>query len=273
MSDPVTQVARDLTAIIDLTASLIDEAVHKADDHDLPGGVAMVALGPVASPEAWENMYEAGEHLGRDVTHVLDEIENEAPVLQTLLFWSEAWRVEHNWQTDQRPTIVSEASFIRHCLDWAWGNEVHFEDFARDMGDARRGLENLLHAGQRHQRTRVLCANPECERQPRLIRLFTDEESRDFYKCPACKWHYDEDAFKRAYARQLRSGEVERYVKAYDAIGTLRAQGRSERAVRQWLDKCLVKGYCDVTTHEVWYWWPDLWRLHLTALAKKTRAA
>lgn len=72
---PMVKVARDLSAIIDMTPQLDEQAEAKAnatmDGHNLPGGLAMVALAPVANIEAWEHQYEAarprrGDRIGTD---------------------------------------------------------------------------------------------------------------------------------------------------------------------------------------------------------------
>lgn len=287
--DPVTKVARDLTEIENLATHLASQAISRANDRLMPGGRAMVALARDADLEEWSEQIAAAElrhYAGcdkeshRDCTvsgaeHVEDEDDqyDEDP-LRTLLFWSEAWREEHGYPLDGRaPTLSTETGFLRHMLNWAWDNEPHFADFARDVNRTRLRLENLLYAGRRVERTRVHCAREGCESKPRLILIRArrqvvdglDDElvTEDYWKCPACKARYDRDAYNRAFAQQLRSEGAERYVKIGDAIGTLRAQGRSERTIRKWFGECQVEAYCDPVTHETWVWWPDLWRLHL----------
>lgn len=48
LSDPVTKAARDLSAIEDLWVHLTSQAIHLAGDRLMPGGRAMVAMGPEA---------------------------------------------------------------------------------------------------------------------------------------------------------------------------------------------------------------------------------
>jgi hypothetical protein len=67
----------------------------------------------------------------------------------------------------------------------------------------------------------------------------------------------------------LRSEGAAKWVHQVDAIGTLKAQGRSERTVRQWLLEGEGDGFCDPVTHEVWVWWPSLWRKHLMTPTRK----
>ena len=94
---PVVKVAQDLTAILDLCERLLTQAVHTANDRELPGGEAMVALGPVADPHAYAANGEAAEYRHEanprrwpdetlDMAHEDDDL---APVLQTLWFWSD----------------------------------------------------------------------------------------------------------------------------------------------------------------------------------------
>ena len=133
------------------TPVLRDMIAYDANDREIPGGDALAARAHVASPEAWENVYEAAEARGLDVSHVQDEDEGDAPPLQTLLFWSEQWRDEHGYILDGRPTIASEVNFIRWCLPWAWDNEPHFGDLADDVRSVVTKLEAILAArAQRH---------------------------------------------------------------------------------------------------------------------------
>jgi transposase-like protein len=271
--DAVTKVARDLSEILALSEALEDQAVEKANDRLMPGGLSMVALGGVASPEAWENVYEAAEALSRPTEHVADHDDDWEPPLQTILFWSEILRVEHNRESDRRPTIASEVAFIRAALNWLWENEPHFEDFARDVNRARVRLEELLYAGNRVERTRVPCNNPGCERRPRLIKLYGERATEDRYKCPGCKKRYDQGDYEDAYAEQLRSEGARRFVKKVDAVSTLKAQGRSEYTVRNWFEACLVTAYCDLRTRQVFAWWPEIWHLHTITRKRGGRAA
>lgn len=268
--DAVTKVARNLSEIERLVVDLAEQAIHDANDREIPGGDALAALAPVASPEAWENVYEASEGLGRDVSHVADEDDTDEPPLQTLLYWSEAWRTEHGYLLDGRPTLASEANFIRWCLPWAWEHEERFDDMARDIAKARRGLEDTLYAGNRAERSRVVC--PACENPPRLIKVYGGEDpADDGWKCPRCKARFDAEDFRRAHAKQLRSEGAEKFVSLRDAIGTLKAQGRPERTIRKWFGECQVEAWCDARTREVFAWWPDLWRLHLTTPTRKRK--
>ena len=267
---PTAKVARDLSEILDLHARLQSQAEHQASHSLMPGGPAMVALGNVANLEAWEHMNDATERYARAYTSVEDEDPEEGwSPFQILEFWSEGWRREHGAEYDVRPTIVTEANFIRHCLDWAWQNEIAWEDFAKDINRARVKLEDIVHAGSRVELSRIVC--PDCESKPRLIVLrgTSEDGSDDRWKCHVCRVRLDAEGAHRAHAKMLRSENAERWVHQADAIATLKAQGRSERTVRAWLAEGEGSGYCDAVTRQVWVWWPDLWRKHLATPTRK----
>lgn len=327
-NDPIVKLGRDLQAIIELAGALETQAIHKANDRLMPGGHAMVALGPVADLAAHAAWLEAAEeqaianalHAGLDprkVGHLIETDDDEwEPPLQTLRFWSEDWRRIHGLDYQQTVTIASEARFLYWAREWAWDNEPRFDHFAADVNRARCRLENLLHAGTRPELTRVLCDREHCAKHPRLVKLRGHGDLPDNYKCPSCKTRFDEDAFQRAYSHQLRSEGAAKFVALPDAIGTLKVQGRPERTIRKWLqpplehvaDRCdecgldwdpdeypacpaetddgeecggfltprysgdansVVESYCEIATHRVWVWWPDLWRLHLSTKTRR----
>lgn len=274
---PVVKVARDLSEIERMTALLDDQAEHKAnanlDEHNLPGGLAMVTLAPVANLEAWHHRLATAERNGQDTSWVEDEDSEWEPVLQTLCFWSEQWRAQFAAEYDQRPTIASEANFIRWALSWAWDNLPEWDDFAADIRKARVRMENVLYAGNRVERTRIEC--DRCDDPKRLIKLYgdADDGSDDLWKCPSCKARFTADETREAHAKMLRSEGAAKWVHQIDAIGTLRAQGRPERTIRKWLSDGEGEAYCDPVTHEVWVWWPDLWRKHLTTPTRNRTAS
>lgn len=274
---PVVKVARDLSEIVELHARLRTQAVAQGDNAEMPGGAAMVALGNVANIEAWENQHQATERhaAGLDgyrqaYTSVEDEDPDEAwSAYQLLEFWSEAWRAEHGAEYEMRRTIATEANFIKHLLDWAWDNLPEWDDFAADINRARVQLENILSAGNRFERSRIVCN--QCDAQPRLLALrgVADDGSDDRWKCPACKHRYDPAGAHRAHAAMLRSEGAERWVPQADAIATLKAQGRPERTIRAWLSEGEGGAYCDPVSHQVWVWWPELWTRHRETPVRK----
>lgn len=307
--DTQIKTSRDLAEIIALAGDLHTQAVNDAtaivDGHSLPGGRAMVALAPVASLARWEQRVEEAEaawvdyetarrQLERSVVladpdrpdFTADEDDTSEPALQVLRFWTDHYRRVLNQAWDHKPTLVTEAKFLRHNLDWVAAHEPNWAHFTRDVNRARRHLETILYAGYRPDRTRVTCDRPTCEpkgperKRPQLIRVYaartvaewrcrecntqvpadavlahcpnprcwsvlpptpvwTSDESKDRWKCPACKARFDDDAYRRAHATQLRHESAAKYVLLADAIGTLVAQGRNERVVRRWLEPSL----------------------------------
>lgn len=274
---PVLRVARDLREIETLHQQLEEQVEHKANDRLMPGGLAMAALGAVANQEAWLNRLATLERAGEDVSPLLEDHDDVwEPPLQTLLFWSEDWRRVHDSEFVTRPTVRTEAAFLRFVLDWAWDNEPRFHDFADDINQARCRLENLLCASRKPERTRVVCNR--CEKAPRLM-VFRGEQvdgSDDRWKCPnrdcGGRW-FTADDVHRAHADMLRSKGAEKWIHQADAIGTLKAQGRPERTVRAWLLEGVGSGYCDPVTHEVWVWWPELWTKHLLTPTRNRASA
>jgi hypothetical protein len=274
----ITKVARDLTEILQLHDALLTQAVHSAnalvDNHSLPGGRAMIELANVANVEAWTNHQIATERYGRAYTSAEDEDPDDAwPAFQLIEFWSEQWRAEHGAEYGQRTTIASEANFLRYSLNWAWDHEPHFDEFAADIRRARVRLEDIVYAGSRPQRTRIVCN--KCEAAPRLLILHgvEDDLSDDRWKCPACKNFFDVGALREAHAAMLKSQGAERWLHQRDAIDLLKSQDRPERTVRQWLTDGVGDAYCDPVTHEVWVWWPALWSKHLATPRRNRRCA
>lgn len=309
--DPVTKVARDLTEIENLTRALEEQVTHKATDRLMPGGRAMVALGPDADLDEWAEQIAYAElhHYAacdkdshKDCTiagaeHVEDEDDqwSEDP-LRSLLFWTDEWRRERGYPLDGRsPTLLTEAAFLRNCLTWAWDNEPHFEDLARDVNRARQALELTVNAGRHVERSRVVC--PDCPDDRRLIKvhgplrtigyrcracgtggiispdathcanpwcwtplppapILASDSREDRWKCTNCKRRFDAADARDALAKQLRSQGAERYVSWADAVSTLRAQGRAKRTVYKWLEPT-VEHEADVCTECGERWEPS----------------
>lgn len=254
-TDSRVRVAQDLRAIIEeLYPRLREQAIHDANSRLMPGGAAMVALGDVANLEAWENRQQASERWGRAYTSAADEDPDEAwSAYQLLEFWSEQWRREHGAEYDgYRTTIHTEANFIRSMLDWAWGNEPAWDDFAADVRRARHRLEDVLSAGERAERG-VPCLYSEC-RGKRLVRKLEPTRGADGGKawrwsdwhCPSChrKWT------STAYAAMVTAEHwnAQRVVIDGDEwLSIHRAANEVDRpksTIRQWVHKGHVAHAC-----------------------------
>lgn len=257
-ADAVALVARDLSMIEELHEKLLTQAVHLASDPAMPGGDAMVMLCAVASPEAWANQVDAYERAGvwPDLAHEDDR----EPPLQLIRFWSERWRYERDAASDLTATIGSEVGFIRQCLEWAYEREDRWPEFAADIGKARGRLEGLLRAGTRPERTAVPCIDIDCERRPVLVKLYGKRAVDDRYRCPACGRTYDVDAFARAQHERLASEGAARWVPLADAVAAI---DRPEKTLRRWVAETRAASCCEVGTHRLLVWWPDIRNLHI----------
>jgi hypothetical protein len=254
----VVDVARDLRSIEDLYEAVIVQAVHKANDRLMPGGEAMVALGHAASPREWAENIEAAEfrHLTscdrldhtrcRYAEHIADEDEHE-PILQTLLFWSEAWR---DYDLERRPTVRTEVNFIRGRLEWAWENVIEWDDFAEDINSARKRLENLLYAGSRPAfkgnpcmydgRTLVRVTKPARGPKGEKIWVLTD------WFCPKCRRSYSEVEYARNQVGALESLHYRHFgEEAYCTIDKAAKRiGRPPATVWSWINRVQVRAVC-----------------------------
>jgi hypothetical protein len=208
-ANPVVTVSQNLTAIGTMHAKLLTQAVHKANDPIMPGGLAMVSLAPAGSPDEWAELIAAAEfrHLAactradhgrcRYAEHARDE-DNEESTLQTLRFWTERWR---DYEFDRTPTVTTELGCIRGYLNWAWENDPAWGAFTEDIENAKTRLENILYAGERAERG-VPCMYDEC-RGIRLIRKLVptgDGAGNKVWKmsdwhCPRCKRTWSEDRY------------------------------------------------------------------------------
>lgn len=197
--DPIG-VAQDLNAIVDLYAHLLTEAFHEANSGLMPGGLAMVALAPVANQEAWEHQIEAAESHDK-ADHIVDEDDSWEPPLQTLCFWSEQWRTIHEAEYGQQVTIASEANFIKWALPWAMVHEPRLQDMAEDVRKARSRIENILRDGNRDivsdDVTCLIC-------ESRLRRRMTRNGYEDEWWCIDCHHHLTGAQFNLAASEAAR---------------------------------------------------------------------
>lgn len=260
----VPQVAADLTQIETLYEALLVQAIHKAGDRLMPGGEAMVALAGVASPDEWAEQIAAIEmhHLAtcdrldhtrcRYAEHALDE-DGAEPPLQTLLFWSEQWRTEAGYSLDRRPTIRTEANYIRGALNWAWENLVEWDDFAADIASARTRIENLLMAGDRVAVRGVPCMYDQRPLIKKLVPTRGEDGEKTWrltdWHCPACKRQWSDDEYARnvtAANWRAQREDVEGEVWCSTKYAATHV-GRPESTIRQWLHKGYLATVCIVT--------------------------
>lgn len=248
-TDQLTRVAQDLTAIEDMALNLLTQAVNKASDHLMPGGHAMVCLAPVANLEAWGNILDTAERLAErpeDYPEV-DEDDWEPP-LQTLTYWSERWRREHGNEYDLRPSIGSEANYLRFSLDWAWQNEPLWSNFVKDISAARGRLENVLYAGVRVERG-APCLYDECKGR-RLTRTINDRGERSKWRCSKCEREWDEDRYAAMVTAANEAAKIEEVgEETWCSVDyAARDTRRSVKTIRTWITRgelataCMIKG-------------------------------
>jgi hypothetical protein len=277
--DPTVGVSRDLHEIERLCAWLRDQALHRGNDKTMIGGDSMAALGPM-SPlsradavefiERW-NADHYGEACAVDLSHLNDEPENpDADLLTTLLWWSEDFRKRAGSTMPHRPSIASEADWLRSALPWIYDNEPDWAEFCDDVNQVRVAMENLLRAGVRSSRTRVPCL--DCS--TRLIRVYQPKAADDYHKCPWCKRKYGSEEFDRAKANWFASKPAERFVKMQDARDLVCDKqrpdgGRPLRTFRKWLSEGLIRTSRDDLTGQLLIWWPDVRELDQTTPRRK----
>lgn len=248
----VLEAAKDLRAIDDLSTYLESQAVHRSADPDMPGGLAMVMLAPVANHEAashlrdyveqkWFDDPETTEADRPDLSH--EDVDWQPP-LQTLTYWSERWREARGHVSDLRPTISSEVQFLRDCLDWASQQQPRFGEFVRDIRQARRQVENTLRAGKRAERG-VPCMYDECG-GARLLRTIDNDGDRSDWFCPQCARTWDDEAYWRNVgAANARIQYEEINGEAWSTYEyAARATGRPVRTLYNWADSGHVRRAC-----------------------------
>lgn len=262
---PAVKIARTLSDIISLCAGLKAQAEADANSPLMPGGLATVALADVAPPSAYIDALEIAERTALDNDEPFPEtgdLPNDwEPPLQTMLFWSEQWREVHGYPLERRPTVESEARFIKWALDWAWDNELHWDDFAKDMRDVKARLENLLHDGIRVAFRGAPCLYDECKGK-RLVRKTVPARDKHGNKvwrltdwhCPSCKRSWSEVEYTRnTYAAIERAHFA---AIADDTWATpsraARRVGRPESTIRTWIHRGDVASMCLVDDSQKW---------------------
>lgn len=180
----IAKVAENLREIAALAGQLEARAIDRGGDADVPGGEATLAQATVASLAMWQELLDQAEAFGPvDLQDELDD--DQWPPLQVLWYWSEVWRAERDMYVPKRPSIATEAAFLAlpEVLEHAWNHEPHWDDFAADVRRARTTLENIIRAGRRADRSRVVC--DRCEGGRRLIKVW----AKPFvaaWECQAC---------------------------------------------------------------------------------------
>ena len=267
------QVARDLREIERLYASLRVEAINRSGHPDMPGGPAMVMLGPGANVEAFGYM-QLSAIFGRIEDEAVEEVlkSDIEPPLSFLASWVDLMREERGQdQTRRTASIAGEVRYLSAALDWMTSTNdegvpwyLQVEDFAAGLSRVRSALENVLHDGDRAEWARVTCINDDCGEKPRLMKVYEDDAADDHHKCPACGGMYDYDEYVRAANVHAASEAAEdAWVTVADAAHSL---SRPANTVRTWIKTDRVSTQKAPGKSTLTYvYWPDVREADKTA--------
>lgn len=246
MSELRLDIARDLAEIQRMFHNLRIECVNRAGDPNIPGGQAMVLLGPGADIEAY-GYFQLSAMMGRlnlgrgqHAERALDAITHAEvePPLSFLASWVDIIReARGQGPTELRASIDHEIKYIREALDWItaidddgapWWIEV--EAFAEQLHKVRGQLENALGDGVRADRINAVCN--KCTKRPRLCVRWDKKGVGTHWYCPSCRFAFDEDGVARCWRTSLvERGEAPEWVTIKSAAAAL---GRSVKSVRAW---------------------------------------
>lgn len=234
------RIAQNLSAIEDMFAKLRTEAINRAGDPNIPGGAAMVLLGPGADIEAfgYAQMSELfGRTRGTTEIALAGDVE---PPLSFLAGWADIIRDARGQELSRkRATISSEARYIRAAIDWVLATDddgrlwwMQALDFADGLYKVRRAMENALKAGTRHERINAECKF--CDKPERLIVMKgdADDGSKDWWRCPSGKHSYDIKGVRECWTQMfIRRGDAPEWVTLRQAAS---AVNRAVGTVYKW---------------------------------------
>ena len=271
--DPTVAVARDLRELETLSQAIPDEVAHRG-----PVPHLMACLGPVANLEAWGHIIDARDDRRLDTSHVDDHDPDWEPPAQTLAFWTEQLRVEHNAETDLRPSIATEAEFLRGMLGWAYDNEPRWADLVRDVAVARRRLEAQLRAGEQIERG-VPCMYDECggARLTRRLERVGRRWDWTWWTCPRRprEHQWDRDAYARMVTAAHQAASFEDiYGESWCTVAyAARDLNRSVKTIRTWVNEGHVRRACILAGKRVMVSLADVRAQHAHAKRRRRSAA
>lgn len=274
------EIAQDMSAIEDMFARLPEEAVNRAGDPDIPGGMAMVLLGPGVDIEAF-GYAQMSELMGRTDKRVwMPDKGDVEPPLSFLASWSDIVREARGFEpSNRRATIRGEIASLRSALDWMLStNEdgdpwfIQVEDFAAGLRKVRRAMEGVLRDGVRAEQIRAECKF--CEDSPRLC-VDRDHDPVTFY-CPGRVHEYDADGVAACWHRMIanRADDVPEWVTVARAAA---ATGRPPKTIRRWTEP-YADGSVKVRKRQadgglVEVYWSEVWAAHDTAAVRPWQSA
>lgn len=233
----------ELSSHLPRQAVLGRQAFHT--HQDIPGGDATVMLTPASTSWAIGAVVVVTTELPNDVR----------PPLDVLTYWSRRWE---DWSSAPAsldpPTLDRSSEHLARVLHLIAATRL-FVGLAHDLSTLTRELENVLHAGERADVSRVPCW--DCG--TRLRKVWADQARADHWRCPTCGELYDQGRYQRAQHDQLASRGADRFVPLMDAVAVT---ARPEQTIRAWVRAGLVETRrLSGGTREVW--WPDVRDRHL----------
>lgn len=234
------RIGRNLTAIAEMFVKLRAEAINRAGDPNIPGGAAMVLLGPGADIEAfgYAQMSELfGRTRGTTEIALAGDVE---PPLSFLAGWADIIREARGQEPSRkRATIEREIKYLRDAADWVLATDddgqlwwVQALDFTDGLSKVRSAMENALKDGIRHERINAECKF--CDRPERLVVVKGDAEdgSRDHWRCPSGKHSYDVKGVRECWTQMfIRRGNAPEWVTLRQAAA---AVNRAVGTVYKW---------------------------------------
>lgn len=200
--DTIGRTSANLRAILNLIDDLSEQAIHNSQ-RDIPGGNAMVELGPIANLEAWEHQHATDERTGSHYTQAdVEDPEEGWPASQRIKWWAEAWRRELGAEyDDQHTTLATEVKFLRFHLEWGSAQST-WTAFSDDVYSARRRLEDIVSEGSRdivsNDVACLICNTPLRRRMTRELGY------EDEWWCIECHHHLTSPQFNLAASEAAR---------------------------------------------------------------------
>lgn len=215
----------------------------------IPGGEATVMLAP-----------------GHYTLKLYDPpVRYDPPPIVVLDHWAIHWSgvLGHRPVHIADPVMASLVTYLDGVLHQVTG-DPEFLVMAHDLAKTVRRMEDVLHDGDRPERSRVPCW--ECG--TRLVKVYTSKVKDDHWLCPRCGELYDAGRYERAKHDHLASSGANRYVSVSDATVAI---GRPVQTVRSWIRRGLIDTARDPSTGRLTAWWPDVRNQHL-ATAPRPKA-
>lgn len=185
-------IAQDLREIGRMYGNLHHQAHADADNPEIPGGDAMVMLGPGADIEAFGYM-QLSALMGRIEADsvALDAIE---PPLSFLASWVDSIREQRGQDaSERRATIQGELLYLSKALDWMTQLDedgapwwVELDDFATQLHNVRKALERVLHDGEQRDIGGAPCLTCGSD----LLKIWGIDPGTDRYRCHTCERWY-----------------------------------------------------------------------------------